>query len=190
MATELTEVQKREAVASVSRNEIINRALEKLNRKLALVDVPRNLNMIESIEMMIATKKASSDQTEETKNALLEAEQQVASLKQDRIRGVLLPLKTSDLLIVQGVVAETSIKARDMELDLDVQLFLMAKAERCATAYVALRKQDRQSERYFQTQEEVALLDDRVLLEIARVYSDSFVLTEEERKNSYGAPRS
>lgn len=188
MTTDVTEHDKQAAVDAISAQHWLATAQEKLARKSVEVEVSNNLTLIQTLEEGLAELQAAAD-SEEKPAQIADAEQQLATLRQDRIVATLVPLKALELLLVQGFVTEASLKAREMGFELDVQLFLMAKAERCATIYLALRRRDNPAERYFKSQEDVALLDDRTLRELARHYGESFVLTEDERKNLYGAPR-
>ena len=177
----MTDEEKAATVATVSAEALAVKAHEKLSRKSLDVDIIRNLSLYEEIAKMVeAVKKSPESNTE----AITQAEQQLESLKKDTISATLVPLRAMDILLVQGWVTEAAIQGKAMGFDFDVQLFVMSKAERAATAYLALRKRSNPAERYFATQDEVALLDDRTLREIAKLYSESFVLTEEERKNS------
>lgn len=188
MTTDVTEQDKRAAVDAVSSQQLLASAQAKLARKSAEVEVPNNLTLIQTLEEGLAELRAAADAAEKPRQ-IADVEQQLATLRQDRVVATLVPLKALELLVVQGFVTETSLKAREMGFELDVQLFLMAKAERCGTIYLALRRRDNPAERYFKSQEDVALLDDRTLRELARLYGEHYVLTEDERKNLYGAPR-
>ncbi len=176
---ENTEAQ--DIVESVAKNSVVTKAYEKLNRKCVDMDVPRQLTLLETIESVLISLKADSpDKT----NQIAEAEQQIESLRKDSIIGTLVPLKTTDMFLVQGLIAETAMKGKEMGFEMDVQLFIMTKAERCGTIYLSLRKRNNIEERYFKNQEEVLEVDDRVMQEIVKVYRDNFMLTEVERKNS------
>jgi hypothetical protein len=188
MTTGVTEHDKQAAVDAVSAQHLLARAQEKLARKSVDVEVSNNLTLIQTLEAGLAELQAAADSAEKPAQ-MADAGQQLETLRQDRITATLVPLKALELLLVQGFVTEASLKAREMGFELDVQLFLMAKAERCGTIYLALRSRNNPAERYFKNQEDVALLDDRTLRELARRYGEHFVLTEDERKNLYGAPR-
>ena len=183
-----TETEKQEAVAIVTKVDPIARAMEKLNRKSVDVTVPVNLSMVEMLKSTIESLRESKSENKES--SIKEAEQQIAALEKDSIVGTLVPLKSADMLVVHGFVTEVGLKVKEHGIDLDVQLFLLSKAERCGIAYLALRERDNHGVRYFKSQEDVAMIDDQTTRHLARIYSESFVLTEEERKNLYGAPRS
>lgn len=190
MTNEITEKDKQEVLQAVSKQEVLTRAYKKLNCKSVDVDMPVNAAALQMLESALAELKKSPSDLPEYKAQVAQAEQQIEVLKADRIRGTLVPLKAMDLLFIQGWVTESSLLGRDRGLDFDVQLFIMAKAEKCATVYLALRKRESTIERYFKSQEDVVLLDEKTLSEIVKIYADNFILTEEERKNLYGAPHS
>ena len=183
-------LDKKEVLEIVSKQEIVVRAYKKLNCKSVDVEVPVNVSAIQMIESALAELKKSPSDLPEYKKQVAQAEQQLENLKSDGVKGTLVSLKAMDLLFIQGWVTEASLLGRDRGLDFDVQLFIMSKAEKCATIYLALRRRENSNERYFKSQEDVVLLDDKTLNEIAKIYADNFVLTEEERKNLYGAPHS
>lgn len=171
--------EKRDVVETVTREALIVKAQEKLNRKSLDVSVCRSLMAVDEIEKYLAVAKLEKV----TSEVITEAEQKLEALKKELIDATFVPLRTPEILAVQGVVTETALMGKSMGFDFDVQLFIMSKAERAATIYLGLRKRTNPSERYFRTQEEVTLLDDRTLRELARLYNENFILTEEERKN-------
>jgi len=173
--------QAQRAVESVIKNHVVSKAYEKLAKKYVDVEIPKELSLLETLEAFLQSLREESPQNPEK---IAEAERQIETTKKTTISGTLVPLKTSDMFVVQGVIAETAMRGREMGFEMDVQLFVMAKAERCATLFLALRQKNNAGERYFKTQEEVLLVDDRVLVELAKAYRDNFVLTDEERKNS------
>lgn len=164
------------------------RALEKLSRKSLEVEVPKHLTLIRTVEAALA--EARKSQTQDQQVRLQQAERELETLRQGRITGTFVPLKAGDILLLQGFVADMALKGKELGFELAVQLFLMSKAESCGTVYLALRQRGNLSQRYFASQEEVALLDHETLRELVRLYAEAFVLTEEERKNLSGAPRS
>lgn len=172
--------EKAEAVEAVSKEAIALKAYEKLSRKALDVDVPRSLSVMNDVLHLIDEAKKSSA----TPEAIAEAEQKVVELRQDMISATLVPLKAVEIIMVQGFVTETALLGRAQGFDFDIQLFTMAKAERASTIYIALRKRGNPTERYFKTQEEVTLLDEATLRELASQYAQNFVLTPDERKNS------
>lgn len=192
MATQLTTQDKRDVVESVSKDELLVKAQQKLGCKSLDVEVPANLTLIETMEGSLNAVKtaATAVDPEQYKQQIVESEQQIATLKTDAIKATFVPLKAMELLLVQGWVTEAALKGQEMGFELDVQIFLMSKAERCALVYLALRDRNNQSQRYFKSQEDVTLLDDRALRELSHLYTEAFVLTEEERKNLYGVQRS
>ena len=182
------ETEKQEAVAIATKVDPTSTAMEKLNRKSVDVTVPVNLSMVEMLKSTLVDLRESKSENKES--LIKEAEQQISALEKDSIVGALVPLKSSDMLVVHGFITEVGLKVKEHGVDLDVQLFLLSKAERCGVVYLALRERDNHGVRYFKSQEDVAMVDDQTMRHLARIYAESFVLTEEERKNLYGAPRS
>lgn len=172
--------EKQGAVEAVSKQAIAVKAYEKLNRKSIDVEVPRNLSLIAEVEKYLEEAKKTSSSSD----VVSDAERQLDELRKDVVSATLVPLRAVDILMVQGFVTETALQCRSQGFDFDVQLFTMSKAERAATIYLALRRRANTSERYFKSQEEVTILDDATLRELAKIYAESYVLTPEERKNS------
>lgn len=176
----MEQAEKKATVEAVSKEALVVKAYEKLNRKSLEVEVPVNLSLVQELTRFVEEAR----KTDASPETLAEAEQKVNDLRKDTIVATLVPLKAVEILMVQGFVTETALLVRQQGFDFDVQLFTMAKAERAATVYLALRKRGALAERYFKTQEEVTLVDEGTLKELSRLYGENFVLTPEERKNS------
>ena len=176
----MNDVEKQAAVDSAVKDALVVKAHEKLHRKSFDVVVLKNLTALEQLEQVLTElHKQEQPNTER----IAQVEQQLDTLRKDAISATLVPLKTSDILMVRGLVSEVALEARKANYELDVQLFLMIRAEQCGTIYRALRQKSKTEMRYFENETEVTMLDDRVLAELATLYRDAFVLTDEERKN-------
>jgi|GEM_PF-6796555 len=174
--------EQRATEGTVSKGAAAASAQEKLTRKSAEVEVLRYMSITETLERNIEELKKSNEPDNLEK--IKEAERRVAELRQDTICGVLVPLKLPEMLMVQGLSAETRIMGKDMGFDLDVQLYVMWKANATGIVYYSLRKKDNPRERYFTSQEDLAGIDEATLVELDRKYREAFSLTEEERKNT------
>lgn len=184
----LSDNEKNEAIGSITGSENVSLIYEKLNRKFVNVNVPRRLNEVKSLEALL--RELEDVDVENKDDQIKEVERRIAASKNDYIDGVLVPLTNMELLTVQGIVTEAHKHGVEAKLDLDIRLFMLAKAEQCATVYYSLRRVDDRSKFYFVNQEEVVLADEETLRHIAQLYKDSYVLTDDERKKLYGAPRS
>jgi hypothetical protein len=164
----------------VSAEILASRAQAKLARKFLDIEVCNNKTAIEGLENVVIKLKERGDSADQIKLA----EQKIEELKKDTISAALVPLSPSDELMVQGFVRETVLQSQKMGFDDDVQLFVMYKAQLSALAFLATRQRGKHKESYFRAQTDVTRLDEQTLLALTQLYTDSFVLTEDERKNS------
>jgi hypothetical protein len=67
--------------------------------------------------------------------------------------------------------------------DDDIKMRAMIREEHTMTVYLALRKKDNLNEHYYSSLEEIALEVENTIEELYAIYVDTFVLTDDERKN-------
>ena len=183
MPKKLTDVDKEKIVKEVEKQGVAAQAYEKLNRKVASLKVPERMALIKDLQSMLKTIKESKTPKDNKSKQLAQINRELETANSKNIEAVLVPLTAMEMLSVQGFVAEASTRGLQSEFDLDVRLFMIVKAEHCAIVQLATRKKDSPSEKYFRNMDEVVMLDDETLHEIARQYKEAFVLSEEERKN-------
>jgi len=109
-------------------------------------------------------------------------------LSEDLVKAVLVPLKYREMRIVQTAVAEAVMTTEAMNFDLNVRIVMVMQEKKLMTVYLALRKHNSVSERYFPDGEiglqEIVKLSDRTIEALYFEYIKNFVLTDDERKNS------
>lgn len=184
MPKNMTDGDKEKIVKEVEKQGAAAQAYEKLNRKSATLKVPTRMALIKDLQSMLKTVEGATTPEDDKSKQLVEINRELEKANSNSIEAVLVPLTAMEMLSVQGFVAEASTRGLQSEFDLDVRLFMIVKAEHCAIVHLATRKTDNPSERYFRDINDVVMLDDETLHEIARQYKEAFVLTEEERKNS------
>ena len=177
-----TERDKVEALRRAGDKGNLAKAYEKINRKEYPIEVPRSMNLIETLKKTIKLLKGS-EKAKEISEQIQKAEQQLNKAENDLIKATLVPLSAMDLLLVQSYVAEASIKGEEASFDPDVRLFMLVKSEQCATVWLSLRSTEDKHQRYFIKQEDIVLLDELTLRTIVVKYKEAFVLEDEERKN-------
>lgn len=170
-------------VTHLKKEKQVAEAYEKLSRRQHSITVNRNEGLVQALRRTI-DKINGSEKKNELAEEIKKAEQQLREAESHVINAVLVPLSAMDLLMIQSYVAEAIIRAEEASFDGDVRLFMIVKAEQCATVYLALRRTDNPNKRYFDTQEEVALLDEVTLRSIIEQYHEAFSLKDSERKNS------
>ena len=178
-----TEKDKVEVLRQAGDQGDLAKAYEKLNRKEYPIEIPRNMNLIQTLKKTIKLLKGSEKAKEVSEN-IKKAEQQLNKAENDLVKGTLVPLSAMDLLLVQSWVAEASIKGEEAAFDPDVRLFMLVKSEQCATVWLSLRSTEDTRQRYFVKQEDVVLLDELTLRTIVLKYKEAFILEDDERKNS------
>jgi len=183
MPKKLTDGDKEKIVKAVETQGAAAQAYEKLNRKVASLKVPERMALIKDLQSMLKTIEGSKTPKDNKSKQLADINRELETANSKNIVAVLVPLTAMEMLSVQGFVAEASTRGLQSEFDLDVRLFMIVKAEHCAIVHLATRQKDNPSKRYFRNMDEVVMLDDETLHEIARQYKDAFVLSEEERKN-------
>jgi len=151
----------------------------KLNRKNLDIDVPKYLGTVRQLEGYLAEAEKQGYSAEEVDKI----EQKLKEIKKEQIVASFVSLSAQDLIHIQAFVAEAIKRSGESDFDTEVRLFMMLRAEQCATIWLALRKREDHSKRYFGRMEDTVLSDDETLRELAKLYKENFVLTEEERKN-------
>lgn len=170
------------ATAQLEQEKQVAESYEKLTRKEYALKVPRNESLVYAIKKALATIKASG-KTDKLTDEIKKAEQQLHEAENNLIEATLVPLNTMDLLVIQSYVAEASLRAEEASFDDDVRLFMLLKAEQCATVYLSVRRSDNLKARYFTKQESVVLLDEMTLRSIVLKYREAFVIEDGARKN-------
>jgi len=176
------ETEKATAQPELEQEKQAAESYEKLTRKEYALKVPRNESLVYAINKALTVLK-KSEKTDKLDAEIKKAEQQLHEAENNLIEATLVPLSAMDLIVIQSYVAEASLRAEEASFDDDVRLFMLLKAEQCATIYLAVRRSDDLKTRYFTKQETVVLLDEMTLRSIALQYRKAFVIEDGARKN-------
>ena len=171
------------ATAQPEQEKQVAESYEKLTRKDYAIKVPRSESLVYAIKKAIDALK-NSEKTDKLSDEIKKAEQKLHEAENNLIEATLVPLSAMDLIVIQSYVAEASLRAEEASFDDDVRLFMLLKAEQCATVYFAVRRSDDLKARYFTKQESVVLLDEMTLRSIILAYRKAFVIEDSARKNS------
>ncbi len=171
------------ATAQLETDKQVAESLEKLKRKTYDLKVPKNESLIYAITKALEVIKKGSKK-DNSKAEIQKVEQKLSEAQNDLIEATLVPLSAMDLIVIQAHVAEASLRAEEASFDDNVRLFMLLKAEQCATVYLTMRKSNDLKTRYFAKQEDVVQLDEMTLRSIVLKYREGFVLGERARKNS------
>ncbi|KKM20973.1 hypothetical protein LCGC14_1640100 [marine sediment metagenome] len=158
-------------------------SVAKLTRKTYAIKVPRNESLIYALKKALESLNNSAKKDKLT-DQIKKAEQKLSEAEANLIEATLVPLSAMDLILIQSHVAEASIRAEAAAFDPDVRLFMLVKAEQCATVHLSVRKSNDLKTRYFAKQEDVVLLDEMTLRSIVLKYREAFVVEDRARKNS------
>jgi len=107
----------------------------------------------------------------------------VAKYEVAKLEALLVPLKYRDLQAIKDSILEAVKYSMQYNWDDDIKMRAMIREEHTMTVYLALRKKDNPNERYYISLEEVAKETENVIEELYSMYVNSFVLTDDERKN-------
>jgi len=171
------------ATEQLEQEKQVAESYEKLTRKEYALKVPRNESLIYAIKKALATIKAS-EKTDKLADEIKKAEQKLHEAENNLIEATLVPLSAMDLILIQSYIAEASLRAEEASFDDDVRLFMLLKAEQCATVYLSVRRSNDLKTRYFTKQESVVLLDEMTIRSIVLAYRKAFVIEDGARKNS------
>ncbi len=158
-------------------------SLEKLSRKESVLKVPRNESLVYAIKKALDSLQKSKNK-DKLADQIKKAEQKLSEAENNLIEATLVPLSAVDMILVQSHVAEASLRAEEASFDDNVRLFMLLKAEQCATVYLTVRKSDDLKTRYFAKQEDVVSVDEMTLRDIILKYREAFVVEDIARKNS------
>ncbi len=178
MSDEKTTVQ-----SELEQEKQVAESVAKLTRKTYEIKVPRNESLIYALKKALDSLNNSAKKDKLT-DQIKKAKQKLSEAEADLIEATLVPLSAMDLILIQSHVAEASIRAEAASFDDDVRLFMLLKAEQCATVYLSVRKSNALKTRYFAKQEDVVLLDEMTLRSIVLKYREAFVVEDRARKNS------
>ena len=183
MPDKTKEQEKEKTLENVERQGEIADSQLKLNRTHIDVEMPRRMRAIRELEELLTIFKKGSEKDKNPEKEVTRVEQELEKERNDTIKATLVPLKVSEILAIQGFVRDADITASESRLALDVRLFMCLKAEQCAMIWFTMRKRANHYDRYFRNQEDVALMDELTLIELSKIYKNTFVLSEESRKN-------
>ena len=174
--------EKATAQDDLKQEKQLSESYEKLTRKEYALKIPRNESLVYAIKKALDVLK-DSKKTDKLADEIKKAEQRLHEAENNLIEAMLVPLSAMDLIVIQSYVAEASLRAEEASFDDNVRLFMLLKAEQCATIYLSVRRSDNLKVRYFDKQENVVLLDEMTLRSIVLKYREAFVIEDSARKN-------
>jgi uncharacterized protein (DUF302 family) len=169
--------------------EPITKAMEKVKKEKVEINInPKKFLLAHSKSELEKLEKAVTDGMNEAELKLL-ADMKVTytanivKYSAAKLEAVLVPLKYRDLQAIKDSVLEAIKYAMQFSWDDDIKMRAMIREEHTMTVYLALRKKDNLNEHYYSSLEEIALEVENTIEELYAIYVDTFVLTDDERKN-------
>jgi len=152
-----------------------------INPKQSMLDFTKEeLKKLEDIDIVTLSKEEASLVGLAKKNY----SENIAGYEVAKLEGVMVPLKYRDLQVVKDGVLEALKYSREFNFDDDIKMKAMIRQEHTLTVYLALRKKDDKTKRFYNTLEDIAIETESTIEKLYNIYCDNFVLTDEERKNS------
>jgi len=163
-------------------------AIQKLYRKPLPVSVYRHTSLVEALEAKAVELEEAfkqldgADKIEAQKN-LNELKSELDKLEADKIEGVLSPLTYRDVNDIKAAITEAVIHFQEYKFDMNVIMARIAAEERYMTVFCALKKKDSPSNRFFDTLDDVAGMEEATIYHLYNLWERHFVLTDSELKN-------
>jgi hypothetical protein len=184
MPEELKSDEKKDIADQIEREGDLAKSMAKLLTGGVEVSVYKYKLLIEETKRRLEDLRKAYEGLERTDDQLQilnKVEADLARYENDKIEGILTPLKYREIQLIKAGMAEAQLETRKMGYDLDVQILMALTEQRALTVYFALKKKDGVT-RYFSSLEEIAALPDDVINELYDLYMEKIGLTPEERK--------
>lgn len=181
--------QEKEVLDQLIKEQGATKAIQKLNRTSHSVSAYRHTSLVQEIELRLGQlderlKDTKDSETEASLKAeVKELEERLALEDKDKIEGVLTPLSWRDINNIKAFITEAVLDFNEFNFDPAVKIARMIAEERYATVFLCLKKKDNPKVRYFDTLEDVAVIEEETINDIYSTWEKYFVVTEDELKN-------
>lgn len=181
--------EEQEFVDGLIKEQSVTNSLQKLHRKSLEVSVYRHMSLVDALEAEICSMEEAIPQLSEeeakatTQKRLAELKAELAKLETDCIKGILCPLTYRDVNDIKAAITEAVVHFQEYKFDMNIIMARIAAEERYMTVFCVLKKKNNPMQRYFNTLEDVAAVEEATIYYLYNQWEKHFVLTDTELKN-------